>query len=293
MPHTLDPNELQLHFHGEEHSIDANTLVNALIHYNALISIINEEYGSGAKAISIKVNAPEKGSFLLDINLVEKAKSLFSAKNLGYISSVITIFGAVMKIFKELKGRPAKKEDLPPSINITIGKVDISDSILNIYNNKVTRESISKTFETLEKDESVTGLDVVTPRETISTDRSEFRELVYTDFDSEVPESMERVSEIDATLVIVALNFERGSTWTFIHRGERFRMQVKDDALMEQIDKGQQFGKGDAIKVKMQITKRYNPEYRVYEISSRRIVKFYELIKRDYKDPELIDDQGV
>lgn len=287
----MDPNELQLHFHGEEHSIDANTLVNALIHYNALISVINEEYGGGAKAISIKVNAPEKGSFLLDINLVEKAKSLFSAKNLGYISSVITIFGVVIKMFKALKGKPAKKEDLPPSINVTIDKVDISDSILNIYNNKVTREAISKTFETLEKDESVTGLDVVTPRETISTDRSEFRELVYTDFDSEVPESTERVSEIDATLVIVALNFERGSTWTFIHRGERFRMQVKDDALMEQIDKGQQFGKGDAIKVKMQITKRYNPEYRVYEISSRRIVKVYELIKRDHKDPELIDEQ--
>lgn len=286
MSRTLDPNELQLHFRGEEHSIDANTLVNALIHYNALITVINKEYSNGAKEITIKVNAPEKGSFILDINLVEKACNLFSAKNLNYISSVIDIFGAIISLFKRLKGKPAKKEDLPPQINI-----NITDSILNIYNGKVAREAMSKTFETLENDESVTGFDVITPSETISTDRTEFHELTYNEFDSEEPELTERVSEIDANLVIVALNFEKGATWTFIHHGERFKMPVKDDALMEQIDKGQQFGKGDAIKVRMRITKRYNPEYKAFEISSRRIVAFYELIKRDYKSQELIDEE--
>ena len=101
----------------------------------------------------------------------------------------------------------------------------------------------------------------------------------------------EITSEEDATLVIVSLNFEKGSQWTFIHKGLRFRMTVKDDALMEQIEKGMQFGKGDAIEVKLQVRKRYNPEYRVYEISSRKITEFHRLIKRDYKDPIAIDGQ--
>ena len=115
--------------------------------------------------------------------------------------------------------------------------------------------------------------------------------MIYRGFDDEDLTVEEKVSEEDAILIIVALNFEKGATWTFIHRGNRFRMQVKDDALMDQIDKGMQFGKGDAIKVKIQVTKRFNPEYRAYEISSRRIIEFYELIKRDYKDPILIDEQ--
>lgn len=60
---------------------------------------------------------------------------------------------------------------------------------------------------------------------------------------------------------------------------------------MEQIESGQQFGKGDAIRVKMQITKRYNSEFRVYEVKSRRITAFYDVIKRDLKDPKLIDSE--
>lgn len=48
---------------------------------------------------------------------------------------------------------------------------------------------------------------------------------------------------------------------------------------METINNGARFGKGDAIRVKLRITQRYNKEYKTYENKSYRIVAFYEHIK--------------
>lgn len=88
----------------------------------------------------------------------------------------------------------------------------------------------------------------------------------------------ERVVEEITTLVIVGLNFERGSRWQFMYNGFKISMIVKDDALMQKIDEGERFGKGDAIKVKLRRVQRYNKEYRAYENKSYRIVEFIEHI---------------
>lgn len=287
----MEKNSLHLHFGGEVHSIDANTLVNTLIHYNALVTLINQEYGGGAKEINIRVNAPQKGSFILDISLIEGLKGLFSSRSVAYVADLLAILCSVFGIYKVFKGKPAKKEDIINQVNIQVNNTQVINAIVNVYNNRKTREAVSKAFETLDNDESVDGFDIITDNQKLSTPRTEFRELIYKDFDSEEPEVSELTSEEDATLVIVALNFEKGSVWSFIHKGSRLKMTVKDDALMEQIDNGMQFGKGDAIKVRLLITKRYNPEYRVYEIASHKIIRFYEQIKCEYKDPKLIDEE--
>ena len=288
----MEKNSLRLHFGGESHSIDANTLLNALIHCNNLLNLINSEYGGGSKEIRIQVNAPKKGSFILDLSVVEGAiKSLFSKDSVNYIADILCVLGGIFTIYKVFKGKPTDSETVKTQTNIQVNNVHIFNTILTVYNDRRSREAVSKSFETLNSDDSIESFDLVTHKETISIPRSDFADMIYRDFDEEDLTVEEKVSEEDAILIIVALNFEKGATWTFIHRGNRFRMQVKDDALMDQIDKGMQFGKGDAIKVKIQVTKRFNPEYRAYEISSRRIIEFYELIKRDYKDPILIDEQ--
>ena len=53
-------------------------------------------------------------------------------------------------------------------------------------------------------------------------------------------------------------------------------MIVKDDALMQKINKGERFGKGDAIKVKLRRIQRCNKDYRTYENKSYKIIEFYE-----------------
>lgn len=59
----------------------------------------------------------------------------------------------------------------------------------------------------------------------------------------------EKIIDEDTTLVIVGLNFEPGARWQFMYNGFKISMIVKDDALMQKINEGERFGKGDAIKV--------------------------------------------
>ena len=59
--------------------------------------------------------------------------------------------------------------------------------------------------------------------------------------------------------------------------GKRLK-EADYDALMQKIDEGERFGKGDAIKVKLRRVQRYNKEYRAYENKSYRIVEFIEHI---------------
>lgn len=287
----MEKNALQLHFGGESHSINAHTLIKTLEQYNALVSIINQEFGGGAKEISVQVNAPRRGSFILDINLIEGISNIFSSDSVSYISDLLGILGGIYATYKAFKGKPAKKSDIENQINININNTQINNHIVNLYNDRRTREAISNTFETLDQDNCVDDFNLIWEAGELETKREEFKDLIYNDFDRERLKPEELVVEEDATLVIIALNFEKGSKWTFLHKGQRFNMPVKDDALMQQIEKGMQFGKGDAIKVRLQITKRFNPEYGVYEICSRRISVFYQLIKREFVDPIAIDGQ--
>lgn len=120
---------------------------------------------------------------------------------------------------------------------------------------------------------------------TTSFERKDFKENIYTDFDIEEQMPDERIEEENVTMTIVGLNFERGSRWQFIYRGLKIAFNVKDDALMEMIDNGERFGKGDCIKVKLRITQKYDKEYRTYVNKSYRIVEFYEHII----PPKLLD----
>lgn len=278
---------MQIRFMSEGHQIDANTLINYLTHYKAIVDEVNNIYGRGNNKISIKVNALKEGSFIVDLSLLgHTLKTLFSKDNVDYLASLIEIFGAVIWIYKHFKGRPVKTEEDKAKVTVVINKVNkqkniqITDSIINVYNCKNVRMAVSKSFETVDEDTSVNGVEISDDMEhaPIVFERSEFNSLEYNDFDKEddLPET--KVEIVDACLTIISLNFERGNRWQFLYNGFKITMKVQDDALMERIDNGERFGKGDSIKVKMSITKEYNENYRAYENKSYKIVEFLEHI---------------
>lgn len=274
---------MQIKFEGQNHQIDANTLVNVLIHYNNLIEIINKEYGQGEKKISLRVNAIEKGSFVIDVSPVENlVQSLFSSEGVAYISSVIAITEGVYQLYKWRKGKPIdSKEDKDNVENIIkSGDTIINAHTVNIYNLQQSREAISKSIETANQDQSVEGISYSFDgkEEKIEYKKTEFEELIYTDFDTEKDVPNENEEIVDATLVITKLSFEKGATWQFLYNGFKISLVVKDDALMKHIDNGARFAKGDAIKVKMKIVKRYNAEYNAYENKGYKILEFMEHI---------------
>ena len=275
-------NTIQIKFEGEKSQIDANTLVNTLIHYNSVLTLINDEYGQGSQKINLVVNAIEKGSFIIDLSVVESlVKSLFSSKSVGYIANVIGIFGGILGAYKYLKGRPVKSEEDRAAIKIDKQSVEINNLIVNIYNDSRTRDAISKAFKTASEDDNVEGVVFSTSKdELMRVGKSEFEELIYDDFESEedAPEAKDELDE-NAKLTIIKMSFEKGARWEFLYNGFKIKINVKDDALMDIINKGARFGKGDAIKVTLKIIKKYNAEYNAMVNHSYKIIEFHEHIK--------------
>ncbi len=275
---------MKIKFEGQAHQIDANTLINVLIHYQSVISEANKVLGGGSKNIELKVNAFEKGSFIIDVSMVESAiKQIFSKDTIGYLADLGAVVGGVYAAYKKLKGKPAKTKEELESIKINIYKGDklvINQNIVKVYNQPVVREAVSKSIETADADANVEGFVVDSGDEhPVVFDKKDFKKYIYDDFDSEKEDMpTECIEVVEAILTIIALNFEPGSRWQFIYNGFKIQMIVKDDALMKKIDEGERFGKGDAIRVKMKIVKRYNPIYNAYENKSYKIVEFLEHI---------------
>lgn len=279
---------MQLKFEGQSHSVDANTLINVLAHYQYVINEANRQYGGGAREISLQINAIEKGSFVIDISLVQNiVQQLFSKEAVAYIAGLCGVIDFTYRAYKKLKGRPAKtdkdKKELEETMKLAGNTTNVNIAI-NIYNTPTVREAISKSIEEVSNDASVDGLSIKTSgkgkdaRETITFERKDFASYIYDDFDKEDDIPDERIQDRDVTLVIVGLNFERGSRWYFMYEGFKIQMIVKDDALMKKIDEGERFGKGDAIRVKMRVVQRYNKLYNAYENKSYKIIEFYEHI---------------
>lgn len=271
---------MQLKFEGRTHSIDANTLMNILLHYQNVVQEANRIYGGGTHEVKLQVNAIERGSFVIDLELVQGiVQQLFSKDTAGYIADLTGIVGFCYGAYHALKGHPAKTEEEKRRLGPLIVKGDIN-TYVTIYNSRETREAISKSIQTADEDASVEGL-TVTDKEgnaLASFRRDDFKAYQYEDFEAEDEMPDERIVDTEATLVIVGLSFEPGTRWQFMYDGFKIPITVKDDALMRRIDAGERFGKGDAIRVMLRKVQRYNKNYRTYENRRYKIVEFYEHI---------------
>ena len=271
---------MKLRFGGDSHQIDANTLINYLIHYQAVVEQTNQVLGNGSKKITVRINAVEKGSFVVNIELVESfIKTLFSSDSMGYAASVVAVVSGVYATYKHFRGKPVTDDRLNEVRDVVkCGDNAVVQHIVNVYNAPVTRQAVSKSFETVEMDESVQGVSIESDSDKVEFERGEFKPLQYNDFSIENEIVEDRVMETEASLVILSLGFEAGSRWTFLYNGVKIAMLVKDDALMNRIDNGARFGKGDRIRVKMKITQKYLREVNAYQDSSYKITEFYEHI---------------
>ena len=272
--------DMQIKFDGQSSAIDANTLISVLLHYQTVVREANDIYGGGSRGVRLQVNAIEKGSFIIDLEVVQSfMKTLFCKDTAEYVASVAGIATFCYKTYKRMKGKPVKTEEDKRKVEGFVVNGDINVNI-NVYNERQTREAISKSIQAADEDPSVDGFSVIGKdgEEVSSFDRSEFKKYTYDDFENEDDIPDERIVEDDATLVIVGLNFEKGSKWQFMYNGFKIPIIVKDDALMRKIDEGERFGKGDSIRVKLRIIQKYSKEYKTFENKSYKIVEFYEHI---------------
>lgn len=278
--------QMKIKFEGQTHQIDANTLINVLIHYQNIVEVANRELGNDEKRITIKVNAIEKGSFVVDIELVQNVmQQLFCPDNVEYVGNLMAIIGGVFGAYQFFKGKPIKTEEEKIKAKKILEeggciKQEFHAQTINIYNVPATREAISKSIETADEDASVEGISIQgATKDPIRFEKKDFKDYMYNDFEKEKDIPNERiVYDNNAYLTILSLGFGKGDKWSFMYQGFRISIVNKDDSLLELIDQGLRFGKGDAIRVKLKKIQRYDKVFQVYANHAYKIEEFYEHI---------------
>ncbi len=278
-------NSIKLKFDGQINQIDANILISSLIHTSNAIQEINRFLDSG-KSIQIKVKAPEKGSFIIQVCLIESIiDSLFSSDNIAVASNIITILLGSITIKKFLKGKKPKEKKVEGGTTIIVNQegniLHIDNLTFNIYDkSQVIKDSLSQNFESIRNDPSITAYEITDIHEKplIRINRDEFETL---SLKSEELLEGERILHEAATLNIVRLSFEESLKWDFYFKGNKISAKIKDPSFYDLINKGESFAKGDILEVELQIVQKWDESVNTYVNKSYQIVKILRHLIRN------------
>ena len=273
-------NDFKIKFDGQQHQVDANVLVSSLIHTTTIIQEVNKYLNSGKK-IEIKVKAPEKGSFLCHIELVETTldslKNLLTKDNIATGAQIIEIVVGLIVIKKFLKGKKAKevqqKGDKTEIINKDGGVIIIENATFNIYDHSsVIKDALAQNFDILNNDPAITGFEITDKNEKtlVKVDKQEFADLSQK---SEELEEGERKLIEAATINVVRVSFESNLKWDFYYRGIKISDPIKDPSFYELINKGKAFAKGDILQVDLQIHQKFDTEVNTFVTKSYQVNK--------------------
>lgn len=280
--------EFKIKFDGEKHQIDANLLVNNLIHTSTIIQELNRNLDSGKK-IDIKIKALEKGSFLIHIDLIELSfevlKNLLTKDNIVVAGSIISSFVGLIELKKFLRGKePKSKEETGDEVKIENENGDviyIKNFVQNIYeNNTIIKDALSQSFETLENDNSITGYEVTDKNEKtlVRVDRDEFG---YMSLKSDEILEGERITTIAATLNVIRISFEDKLKSDFYFKGNKISVKINDPDFYERIDKGEAFSKGDVLEVELEIKQVFESSVNTYVNKSYKVNRIIRHIGRN------------
>jgi len=278
-------------FDGELHQVDANTFLNSLFHTIVIIKQINEELNkelSTEKKIEIKINALNKGSFQVDLELVsgfaEAIGTLITGENIIYSAAIVTILNGLVILKLFLKGeKPKSVQKSGEAVLITDEnnqKVHIDQRTYNIYNNNHTvNEAISKNFEGLKEDESINAFEISAEKQgqNVRVERKEFEDLAKRNILLEETQNTEK--DYEAKLNIVKLAFESNFKWVFYYKGNKISAHILDKDFFKRIDAGEEsFCKGDILVSELQINKVFDKTVNTYVNESYQVNKVHQHI---------------
>lgn len=291
----------KLKYNGSQHQIDANVLINSLLHTTTIIQSINRHLDSG-KSIKIKINALEKGSFIIDLGLIESienvAKDMFTKENIDLAANIFTIFVSLLNLKLFLKGKSpdsAVKKGQNYEIKNSNGDTTIiTGNVFNIYtHDNVVKEAISRNFDTINNDDSITGFEIINKqnKSLFKVDRNSFDDLSVI---SETLEGKDKIITESATLFIIRPSFEPSLKWDFYYKRNRITAKIKDGNFHKMIDSGEKFAKGDILEVDLTINQEYDPVVKIHYNKSYVIEKIHRHKVRDelQKINFLPDDLG-
>lgn len=276
----IESNDFKIKFDGQQHQVDANVLINSLIHTTTIVQEVNKSLNSGKK-IEIKVKALEKGSFLCHIELVETTldslKNLLTKDNIEVAAAIIGSVVGLIELKKHLKGKKPKETKSEGNKTTIINRdgdvLIIENTTFNIYeHNSTVRDALAQNFDTLNNDPAITGFEITDKNEKpfVRVDKNEFGDLSQK---SEETIEGERIIIEAAAVNIVRVSFEENLKWDFYYKGIKISAKIADPSFYELIDRGEAFAKGDTLEIELQINQKFDESVNTYITKSYQVNK--------------------
>lgn len=279
--------DLVLHFGGRPKSINALTFAHSLLSISEALREINGVTNPHQR-LEVTIDAVGPGSF--------RARLKTSAKNLPGLFKG-TMSHVVLPIFVWYLTDQILDDD---SVNVVVNDdhyvvergddriilpKDVYEARTQIKSDETIRKNVSRTFEVLEDDESVSELSIIPEIDSddpIATfPRSEFPERSALIEPAVLPENTRIVHE-RAELVIVRVILKRSKRkWQFVYQGFQISAPVLDDAFYDKIERREVFfGQGDILDARLKIVQTLDEASGAYlnDPNSYEVVEVYDVL---------------
>lgn len=285
-PVAENPSEFIIRLQGDVEQLDIETLVRTLSSVSGLVEEAAVVLAPGAP-LRLKVRAPRKGSFILDLSLLpgglaESIEGLFNVEALKAAGGVLSAVVAFFKIRQFLKKEPpAKAVPVDHGVQLTNSSgntIVVDNRTFNVYqDNRTVNEYLNRTFDALDADSKVETFELCSPDDSplFIASRDEFGELAAAPL-AEAEEG-ERVEVSRATLHIVKVSFEPRRRWNFIHQGVPIGAYIRDPVFLAEVENRRQaFLKGDTLEVDLQVRRVFDRAIGTWVNRDYEVLRVYE-----------------
>lgn len=204
--------------------------------------------------VKVEVSGFEQGSFLTSMvfSIANHAIPLFATFT---PSEVLAIINESFALWKHLKGDvPASiKQDTNQSISIENNSgqvIQVKTETFNLVMNEKASDAIRQFVKNALADKGVDSLEIFSENKTTVAKVNQ-TESDY--FDVVIPTESVTSNISKMFLVIEAPVFKDGNKWRFSDGQNSFYADILDADFLASVDAGEQFGKGDLLKVDLRI----------------------------------------
>lgn len=289
MINNKDSQSISLNFGGDSHELDINTLLTSLLNFSAVIQDIQLKIAPDQK-VDIKVRAPEKGSFLIDLlvsspEAVNYAMSLFSRDNVSLSENLLSIFVNFLNLKDHLQGAPPKSIAQSQDGNDVLiennnGQVIVMNNpVFHLYDTKVD-QLLSKGFEAIQKDPAVESFGVNDAR---GNNKVKVMDSEFSNMATPIPlapkSDKREITKEKVNVRAYKITFEEGAKWGFVYSGDKISAKITDPGFIAMIDNNEAFAKGDILVVDLQVSQVYDKSVGDYLNHGYEVIKIHEHLR--------------
>lgn len=253
----LDNDQIVIHFGGKLNSVDAYTFGNSLVSLADTIRAINETINPG-QSIEIRLDAVGPGSFRAVIKKVKKGLGGFLSRapeNAFWAILAVWFIDPSFQEGKRIEVFEDRVEISQGGDTIIISR-DSFDQLQNTRANPKIERSVRKTFETIERDESIENFGLTPslddPEPLVQIPRDVFHKLARGE--PTINDSKRRPQHARSIFVTLKPWVDASKhKWSFEWNGVPISAYLTDENFLERIRRHEiRFGNGDALDAKIE-----------------------------------------